>query len=498
MAAKLTRDEVSQHNNDKDLWVVLYNKVYDLTTFADDHPGGASIIHKYAGKDGTKAFDPLHSKAILKTMLPKEAMVGEVDPLPAGTETEEPDEHAHAAPVEDPESYPPLERMLNLYDFEPVAEAKMTKEGWAYYSSGADDEITLRENKAAFQRIWLRPRVMVNVKDVDISTSVLGYKCSFPVYITATALGKLAHPEGEAVLTRAAGEQGIIQMCPTLASCDLEDMTRQRKPDQVQFYQLYVNANREITKNIVHNVEKEGCKALCVTCDAPQLGRREKDMRNKFKAVGTSVQRKGKMEFTRNQGTARAISSFIDPSLNWDDLPWLRSLSKMKLVLKGVQSGADAVKAAQHGCDAIIVSNHGGRQLDFARSGIEVLLEVTTALEKAGLRDKMEIWVDGGFRRGTDIFKALALGATCVGIGRPMLYSLAAYGQEGVEHAIQLLKDEFVMCMRLMGCRTVKDIRRDMVITDDISRHLVGQVTDNLTQATYRPLQPAWTRPSRL
>lgn len=500
MPPQLTREEVGKHNNDKDLWVVLYDKAYDLTEFAEDHPGGAGIIHKYAGKDGTKAFDPLHSKSILTTMLPDEALKGPVEPLPASEQEEEEEPQHHVVEV-DPSVLPPLSAMLNIYDFAPVAEAKMTPEGWAYYSSGADDEITFQENKKAFQRIWFRPRVMVNVRKVDMSSTILGHTTSFPLYITATALGKLAHPEGEAVLTRAAGTHDIIQMIPTLASCDLTEMTRQRTPTQTQFFQLYVNSNKAITKKIVQNAAKEGVKALCVTVDAPCLGKREKDMRFKFVGKGTTVQNENESEkkkVDKSQGTARAMSSFIDPALCWDDVPWLKSLSNMKFVLKGIQTGEDAVKAAEVGCDAIIVSNHGGRQLDFARSGIEVLEEVMTALEAAGHKGKMEVWVDGGIRRGTDIFKALALGATCVGVGRPMLYSLAAYGQEGVERALQILKEEFEMCMRLMGTTTIKDIKREMVITDNLSSHFAGQAEDSLKQLTYTPLRPAWMKPSRL
>jgi len=289
-------------------------------------------------------------------------------------------------------------------------------------------------------------------------------------------------------LTRAAYNQGVIQMLPTLASCSLDEMIAAKQGDQVQFYQLYVNGNRKVTEDIVRRAEKGGCKALFVTVDAPQLGRREKDMRNKFTATEANEQKRAGDKVNRNQGTARAISSFIDPSLCWDDIKWLQSITKMPIVLKGVQCGADAVLAVKHGVSGIVLSNHGGRQLDFSRSGIEVLEEVMHDLKKIGAEKKLEVYVDGGIRRGTDIFKALALGATAVGIGRPSLYGLAAYGQDGVERVIEILRDELVMCMGLMGTPTVNDIKPEMAITKNLSDHFVPVPKDYLRERTYEPL----------
>ena len=173
-------------------------------------------------------------------------------------------------------SKPPLAQCFNLHDFESVAKQVMKKTAWGYYSSGADDEITLRENHSAYHKIWFRPRVLVDVEEVDSSTSMLGSKCSVPFYVTATALGKLGDPEGEVVLTRAAGRHGVIQMIPTLSSCSFDEIVDAKKGDQVQWLQLYVNKDREITKRIVQHAEKRGCKGLFITVDAPQLGRREK------------------------------------------------------------------------------------------------------------------------------------------------------------------------------------------------------------------------------
>lgn len=434
--------EIQKHAKDGDNWVVLYNKVYNLSKFADEHPGGKDIVLQYGGCDATKIFDSIHSKDMLNT-LPPDCVLGQIDPSEVPCKLVPAQDEVSSKIVE---GKPPISAILNTFDLEAVAKTQMSKEGWDYYSSGADDEVTLRENHVAFQRIWLRPRVMINVKSIDISASILGYPCSFPLYISATAMGKLAHSEGEVVMTRAAHSENIIQMIPTLASCSLDELVNAAAPGQVQFFQLYVNSNRAMTEAIVKKAEVRGCKALFITVDAPQLGRREKDMRNKVTHV-SNVQ--SNSEIKKDKGIAQALSAFIDPSLSWDDLKWFRSITKLPLILKGVQCAEDAVLAAQYGCEGVVLSNHGGRQLDFSRSGIEVLAEVKKALSLTNY--KLDIFVDGGIRRGTDIFKALALGAKAVGVGRPALYGMAAYGQQGVERMIQILKEELTVCMRLMG-----------------------------------------------
>lgn len=385
---------------------------------------------------------------------------------------------------------PPLEACINLFDFEEVARRTMNRQGWAYYSSGADDEITLRENHAAFQRIWLKPRVLVDVSEVDLSCTMFGHTCSLPVYITATALGKLAHPDGELALLRAAAAQDVVYMLPTLSSYPLDDMLAARAPGQVNFLQLYVNGDRKVSEEYVRRAEAGGCSVLCVTVDAPQLGRREKDMRHRFTLQGANVQKKddSKGAVDRNQGTARAISQFIDPSLAWKDVAWLRSITKMKIVLKGIQCGEDAALAARAGVDGIIVSNHGGRQMDFGRSAIEVLPEVMDALREEGAGRRVEVLLDGGVRRGTDIYKALALGAKAVGIGRPALYGLAGYGQQGVERVLQCLREELLFTMRLMGKQRISDIGPDSVCTRNLPDHFAMQARDYLAERTYEPL----------
>lgn len=382
------------------------------------------------------------------------------------------DDPEEAARLERISLMPPLSQCFNLTDFESVAKRVMKRVAWGYYSSGADDEITLRENHTAFHKIWFRPKILVDVTNVDTSCTMLGSRTSIPFYITATALGKLGHPEGETVLTKAAAKQDIIQMIPTLASCSFDEIIAAADGKQTQWFQLYVNQDRQITNKIIRHAEASGCKGLFITVDAPQLGRREKDMRAKFDDSGSDVQKDAEPDaIDRSQGAARAISSFIDPGLNWSDIPKFQAITKMPIVIKGVQRVDDVLKAIEHGITGVVLSNHGGRQLDTAPTGIELLAETMTELRARGLQDKIEVYMDGGVRRASDIVKAVCLGAKGVGIGRPFLYAMSAYGQAGVERACQLLKDEFVMNMRLLGARSVDELTPDLVDARAVGMH---------------------------
>jgi L-lactate dehydrogenase (cytochrome) len=488
----LTGGEVAEHSSAESCWVIVHGKAYDVTEFLPEHPGGPKIILKYAGKDATEEYDPIHPPDTLEKYLPKDKHLGPVDMSTVEQERREddPDEVDRQKRVE---QKPLLSQCYNLHDFEAVARRVMKKTAWGYYSSAADDEITMRENHSAYHRVWFRPQILVDVEKIDLSTTMLNSSVSLPFYVTATALGKLGNPEGEVVLTRAAKTHNVIQMIPTLASCSFDEIVDAKKGDQVQWLQLYVNKDRKITKGIVEHAEKRGCKGLFITVDAPQLGRREKDMRSKFEDPGSNVQAGSQTD--NSQGAARAISSFIDPSLSWKDIPWFQSITKMPIILKGVQRVEDVLKAYDAGVQGVVLSNHGGRQLDFAPSALEVLAETMPILRQRGLENKnFEVYVDGGVRRGTDILKALCLGAKGVGIGRPFLYAMSAYGQEGVERAMQLLKDELEMNMRLIGCAKIEDLNPGLVDTRALGNHNTTPA-DNLSTAVYDPLAVPDQRP---
>ncbi|KAI1489466.1 FMN-dependent dehydrogenase [Biscogniauxia mediterranea] len=485
--------EVAKHDSKESCWVIVHGKAYDVTEFLPEHPGGMKIILKYAGKDATAEFEPIHPPDTLDKYLDKSKHLGPVD-MSTVAKVEEEEDPEEAERQKRIANKPLLSQCYNLLDFEAVAKNTMKRGAWGYYSSAADDEITLRENHAAFHRIWFRPKILVDVREVDFSTTMLGTKVDAPFYVTATALGKLGHPEGEVCLTKAARKHNIIQMIPTLASCSFDEIMDAAEGDQVQWMQLYVNQDRAITERIVKHAEKRGCKGLFITVDAPQLGRREKDMRSKFTDQGSDVQ--SGQETDNSQGAARAISSFIDPSLSWKDIPWFQSITKMPIILKGVQRVEDVLKAIDAGVQGVVLSNHGGRQLEFAPSAVEVLAETMPVLRQLGLESKIEVYIDGGVRRATDIIKALCLGARGVGIGRPFLYAMSAYGVEGVDRAMALLKDEMEMNMRLIGCTAVDQLNPSLVDTRNLSAHVTPVPADNLTTKVYDPLAtPAWKEP---
>ncbi|KAI5294360.1 hypothetical protein KEM52_004177 [Ascosphaera acerosa] len=536
--AKLDGAEIAKHNSKDSCWVIIHGKVYDVTEFlpgklarhladvvaqwiqhcssrADselllraEHVGGQKVILKYAGRDATAAFEPIHPKDTLDKFLDASKFLGEADMSTVQREEEEDDDPEEVARQERIKSMPPLSQCFNLLDFESVARKVMKRGSWAYYSSGADDEITLRENHSAFHKIGFRPRVLVDVEKVDVSTTMLGQRTDAPFYVTATALGKLGHPEGEVCLTKAAGKQGIVQMIPTLASCSFDEIMDAADGTQVQWLQLYVNVDREITKELVQRAEARGCKGLFITVDAPQLGRREKDMRSKFIEQAADVQEQAaaaadgeqQQQLDRSQGAARAISTFIDPALSWKDIPWFQSITKMPIVIKGVQRVDDVLRAMEAGLAGVVLSNHGGRQLEFAPTSIELLAEVAEELRRRGWQDRIELYIDGGVRRGTDIMKALCLGAKGVGIGRPFLYAMSAYGTPGVEKAMWLLKDELEMNMRLLGANTIADLSPDLLDTRSLHLRTVAPPADVLSSQVYEPMQvPASApRPSKL
>ncbi|KAJ3163504.1 hypothetical protein HDU86_000084 [Geranomyces michiganensis] len=487
----ISYQELQRHTTKESCWLLIHGRVYDLTSFLSEHPGGQRIILKEAGRDATAAFAEVHSEDVIARTLSPRLCIGVVDKK---TMTNEDVASAPATPdelFEQAEKILPLSQIVNLYDFELKARATMKPSAWAYYSSGSDDEMCLRENSDVYSRVYFIPRILVDVSHIDFRTTILGFPSAAPFYMTATALGRLGHPEGEVSLTRAAGAEGIIHMLPTLSSCSLDEMTDARMDGQTQFFQLYVNRDRDVTRRIIQQAEAKGCKALFITVDAPTLGHREKDMRTKF-VDEPPTEMKGKA-VKRDQGAARAIGSFIDPGLSWKDLAWFRSVTSLPLVLKGVQSAADAVLAAQIGVAGIVLSNHGGRQLETARSGLEILPDVVAALDgyyatRPPPGPRIEVFVDGGVRRATDIIKALALGAKAVGIGRPFLYANHGYGQRGVEKAIQVLKDELQSVMMLLGAPDIKAIVRDMVDASNLKMHVGPPVINSIAQRVYEPL----------
>jgi len=334
---------------------------------------------------------------------------------------------------------------------------------WDYYRSGACDELTLARNERAFDALCLRYRVLVDVSTRSTACSLLGRSLALPVLIAPTAFHRLAHPDGELATARAAAEAGTIMVLSTLSNTRVEDVVAATTADL--WFQLYVYRDRGATRALVERVRAAGCKALVLTVDAPLLGRRERDVRNGFALPASLSIANMHAEGARHvraedggSGLAAYFAQLLDPSLTFADLDWLASIAQLPVLVKGVVRADDAERALEHGAAGVIVSNHGGRQLDGSPATIEALPAIAEQL--AG---RAPLLLDGGIRRGTDVVKALALGAHAVLLGRPILWGLAVNGQRGVADVLGLLQRELDLALALCGCPTLAHITRDLV-----------------------------------
>jgi isopentenyl diphosphate isomerase/L-lactate dehydrogenase-like FMN-dependent dehydrogenase len=341
--------------------------------------------------------------------------------------------------------------VINVDDFEDAARARLDPGAYGYYAGGAGDEHTLRANVAAFARWELRPRVLVDVSEVTTATTVFGQEVELPLLIAPTAFHRLAHPDGELATARAAAAAGTIMCLSTLSSVSPAELAA-AAPGAPQWFQLYCSRDRGFTENLVAGVADAGFRALVVTVDVPVAGRRERDLRTVF-ALPEDLPTPNLPSTLARQDFHAALSSIVDATLTWRDLEWLRSISPLPLLVKGVLTAEDALLAAEHGAAGIVVSNHGGRQLDGVPASLDVLQEVAEAVG-----ERVEVLVDGGVRRGTDVLKALALGACAALAGRAILWGLAVGGEEGVTRVLALFRDEIASGLMLLGCARPEDV----------------------------------------
>jgi len=345
-----------------------------------------------------------------------------------------------------------------VQDLEAIAKRRLSRAVYDYYAGGAEDEQTLTANREAFGRVFIRPRALVDVSRIDIATTALGTRIAMPVMVAPTAYQRMAHRDGELATARAAGEAGTIMVASTIATYSLEEIAKVATAPL--WFQPYVQPDRSISRDLARRAEAAGYRALCLTVDTPQLGQRERDVHNQF-VLPPGIRmmnfegNRSVMPRTPAGGSAFAsyASSLLDPTLTWDAIAWLRGETKLPIVVKGIISGEDAALAVQAGAAAIVVSNHGGRQLDACEPTLAALPNVVEAA--AG---QVEVYLDGGVRRGTDVIKALALGARAVLVGRPVLWGLAAGGQAGVRRALEMLRAELVLAMTLAGCPSLRSL----------------------------------------
>jgi len=350
----------------------------------------------------------------------------------------------------------------NLLELEELARQTLDPAAYDYIAGAADDELTLGENRAAFGRWRLRPRYLVDVSRVDLSTTVLGQPISFPVLVAPSANHKLAHPDGELATARACATTGTIMIASTASTYPIGEIAAQ---GAAVWFQLYTYKERAITEMLLAKAVAAGVTALCLTIDVPHIGNRERDTRNRFTLpngiVMANLVDAGLEQMPRNpDGSALAAYSMLwDPALTWEVIPWLKSRCNLPIVVKGIMTPEDAKLAAEHGAAAIVVSNHGGRQLDSVAGTLDVLPEIVDAVGGS-----LEVLLDGGVRRGTDVLKALALGARAVLLGRPVIWGLAIGGADGATAALALLRNELATDMMLAGRTKIAGVDRSLVM----------------------------------
>ncbi|EGX45421.1 hypothetical protein AOL_s00169g27 [Orbilia oligospora ATCC 24927] len=455
--------EVAKHNTPESCWVILYGNVYDVTDFLSSHPGGAKIILQLAGKDATEDYDPVHPRGTLESSLPLSANLGPID--------ESTVDRAESTVGNNPNlvvENVPIANLLNLNDFEAEAKKKLSEKAWAYYYSGADDLLSKELNNTVYSQILFRPRVFIDVTECDLSTTIMGIKAASPLYVAPAAMARLGHPDGERGIAIACGKKGIIQVVSNNASMSVEDVVDSPvTPEQSWGFQLYVQDKREKSIDILRRIEATGkYKFVVLTLDAPVPGKREHDERAKnsgnltlTSGVGTGTAAAG------GGGLGKALFAGTAADLTWKStLPWLRNATKLPIILKGLQTWEDAKLASEEpNVAGIVLSNHGGRGLDTAPPSVHTLLEMRRYCPE--VFDKIEVWVDGGIKRGTDVVKALCLGAKAVGIGRGALFGLSVGGIEGVERVIDILHEEMATCIRLLGAGCIGDLGMQYINT---------------------------------
>ena len=367
--------------------------------------------------------------------------------------------------AQDPPPMASAKDALNVMEFEPLAHKALPPAHWGYMSTGVDDDLTLRANRDAMQHYQIRARRLVGAAKPDLSVEVFGKRWESPIYLSAVSAQRAFHPDGELGTARAAKSRKMTQLLSMVSSTSVEDVAKDL--GMPPWYQMYMPKTWDETERLVRRVEAAGCEVLAWTVDTlggrnaetgTRLGRL--DSRNCLTCHPTGPQVNQGSSRNRGKPMFQGLSGEMNPpEADWSYVDRLKKMTRMKLLLKGIDTAEDAVLAREHGVDGVVVSNHGGRATETGRGTIDILPEVVDAVGK-----QMPVFVDGGFRRGTDIFKALSLGARAVGIGRPQVWGLAAFGQEGVERVIDMLRTELAMTMRNCGVPSTARFTRDFVL----------------------------------
>lgn len=492
MSKEFTAQEVAQHTSKESCWVILYGNVYDVTDFLSEHPGGSKIILKLAGKDATEEYDPVHPPGTIEENLKPEAKLGRVNAdslarassaagsdnaiAPSSSTTSQ--QSSGTAQPNAVEKYvrPPLDHLLNLDEIADAAQRLVSDKCKAYYYSASDDLFSKSYNNAVYRNILLRPRVFVDCTPCDTSTSLLGQLgVKTPVFVCPAAMARLAHPDGEAGIAKAAGYFGACQVVSNNASQTPEQIVEGAQEGQVFGWQLYVQNERRKSEVMLARIRKlsKFYRFIVLTLDAPVPGKREMDERQGLADSGAPAESQvdypaigGAKKDAGPVGVGQAMFWGTAADLTWKTtLPWLKEHApEFPVVLKGVQTHEDVFLAYKYAREnpgtlrAVILSNHGGRALDTAPPAVHTLLECRKYCPEVLESKDFEVWVDGGIRRGTDVIKALCLGARAVGIGRAPLWGLGAGGWQGVYRTFEILQAEMETCMRLLGAKNINEL----------------------------------------
>ena len=339
----------------------------------------------------------------------------------------------------------------NVFDLEKLSQKIMGNDAIEYLNGGADDSKTVKANVEGYHKIQIRARRLIDVSTISTRIELFGQILDNPIILSPVGFQKFFNPDGEIASAKASVKKKHQMIVSSVSNYSVSEIADQSQADL--WFQLYPTPNRTVTKKLLERAEKAGCKVCILTVDTPVIGNRERGGTTLTKLMDSKEFKMGNYEGILPEGTG-----IDDPGMTWEIIDWLRANCDMKIVLKGIVTREDAALSLKHGADGIIVSNHGGRQLESLRSTIECLPEIVEAIE-----GKIPVLIDGGIRRGTDIFKALALGANAVCIGRPFCWGLGAMGQEGVEMALDILKGELIRDMRLAGTPTIADITQDFI-----------------------------------
>lgn len=479
-------NEVAKHNTADSCWVILYGNVYDVTDFLPQHPGGQKVVLQLAGQEATEQYDPVHPPGTLDESLPKEKNLGKINPdtlpeKPTASTSNESSTPSSTTP-------PDLSTLLNLTEIESAATNLLTDKAWAYYYSAADDLYSKSLNSTVYQSILLRPRIFIDCTRCSTSSTFLNHPTQLPLFASPAAMARLAHPSGEKGIAEACATYGAVQMISNNASMTPEQIVAGAPAEQVFGWQLYVQNERRRSEDMLARIAKlRNVKFVVLTLDAPVPGKREHDERASNVGAGLPVrsavqmeplrssskpepaafgQREGEKEKEKEKkeeksrgGMGTALFAGTAADLTWETtLPWLAKHTNLPIVLKGVQTHEDAYLASLHApqIKGIILSNHGGRAADTAPPALHTLLEIRKYCPE--VFGRVEVYVDGGIKRGTDVVKALCLGAKAVGIGRAPLWGLGVGGREGVERVFEILKAEMETAMRLLGVERVEEL----------------------------------------